>query len=85
MSNYHQLRCKTCNDVLHEPRLNWGGDSLRAAIEHREQLVALRSLPYDLLQVGVKVGYRPLDLEWLEKHNDHELDVVSEYSELGLA
>lgn len=80
MSNYHRIRCDTCDEQSPTETLNRGGGGLRMALERLDVLLPLTALEWPL-EVEVRCHGHWINLHWLRAHSGHVLSVWDEYGE----
>ena len=79
MSCDYNVHCRTCNDTHKYSDANHREDLMRTLINHRHAIAAIAPLIHETDNVEFKTFYGYIDVDWFDKHKEHELVVRDEY------
>lgn len=83
MSDYTRIRCKTCEEEPDNPDLciNRGERYLHAFLDRLPTLLVAHQVSCWEAEVIVRCAGHEVPMDWLAKHQGHDLAVFSEYGE----
>lgn len=79
MSDYYRIHCLDCDEQDYESRSNHGHEGQAYAIKNRGLLINTQIINLWPLEITVTVHGCSIDLQFLQRHTDHELVSMSEY------